>query len=286
MNTDNEVTIYQTEQLATQSEGNYDVQVQTAKRFPREIKRSVDNMVAIATMDKQTAMSCGYSLPRGGKSISGGSVHMAKIIAQNWGNLRVEAKVSKITHTNIYSEAIAFDLETNVAVKVEATRKIINNQGQRFNEDLISLTGLVTNAIALRNAIFAVVPKSVVDKVYNSAMEVITGDLSDETKLVKKRKQVLDGFKETYGVEEKEILKALGLNTINQIKSEEIRILIGMGQSLKDGEFSVDNMFDRKQPKYNEEAPNPLSFEQEQQKQKPTRNEKKANNTKPDKLFQ
>jgi hypothetical protein len=224
---------------------NYDVQVETAKKYPRDIKRAVNNMIAIATMDNETAKSCTYSLPRSGKNISGGSVHLAKIVAQNWGNLRVEAKVSKITATSIYSEAVAFDLESNVAIKVETTRKITKKTGERYNDDLIALTGLVTNSIALRNAVFAVVPKSVVDKVYNEAKQTLTGDLSDEAKLIKKRKQVIDGFKDTYGVSEAELLESLGLNTVNQIKSDEIVILIGMAQSLKDGEFTVETMFNR-----------------------------------------
>ena len=228
-----ELKISQTDVIVTES--NYDSQVDIAKRYPRNVKRSVENMIAIATMDKPTAESCSYAIPRAGKTITGGSIHLAKIIAQNWGNIRVEAKVSKITHTNIYSEAIAFDLETNIAIKVEATRKIIGKTGQRFNEDLISLTGLVTNSIALRNAIFSIIPKSIIDRVYNNAMALITGDLSDDTKLNNKRKAILDGFKDNYGVKEDEILKSLGLNSINQIKADEIKILIGMAQSLKDG---------------------------------------------------
>jgi hypothetical protein len=241
---EHEVKIQQTE-VAIQNDSNYDLQVETAKRFPREIARAVDNMIAIATMDKETAKSCSYSIPRAGKPVTGGSVHMAKIVAQNWGNLRVEARVSKITGTNIYSEAIAFDLETNVAVKVESTRKITKSNGQRYNDDMISLTGLVTNSIALRNAVFAVVPKSVIDKVYKAAMEVITGDISDETKLVANRKKILDEFKNSFGVKEDEILFALGLNTANQIKQDQIVILVGMRQSLLDGEFDVDTMFNR-----------------------------------------
>ena len=66
-----------------------DVQVATAKQHPRNIKRAVDNSIAIVTMDKETAETCTYSLPRGGKKINGPSVHLARIIAQNWQNLRL-----------------------------------------------------------------------------------------------------------------------------------------------------------------------------------------------------
>ena len=72
---------------------NVDSQVATAKQYPRNIRRSIDNSIVMATMDNETAQSCGYALPRGGKPITGPSVHLAKIIVSNWGNMRTEAKV-------------------------------------------------------------------------------------------------------------------------------------------------------------------------------------------------
>lgn len=50
---------------------NVDSQVATAKQYPRSIKRCIDNSIAMATMDVETAQSCGYALPRGGKPITG-----------------------------------------------------------------------------------------------------------------------------------------------------------------------------------------------------------------------
>ena len=76
---------------------NVDSQVATAKRYPRDIRRSIDNSVVMATMNQDTARSCSYALPRGGKPITGPSVHLAKIIVSNWGNIRTEAKVIQIT---------------------------------------------------------------------------------------------------------------------------------------------------------------------------------------------
>jgi hypothetical protein len=257
---ENELKIIQENNIPAES--NYDSQVATAKMYPRNVKRAVENMIAIATMDMETAKGCSYTIPRAGGKITGGSIHMAKIIAQNWGNLRIESRVTKITHSNIYSEAIAFDLESNVAIKIESTRKIISKEGKRFNDDMISLTGLVTNSIALRNAVFTVVPKSIIDKVYNEAMKFVVGDLSDEVKLSNQRKKTLDQFKDIYGVSELEILKSLGLNSVQQIKAEQIKVLFGMAQSLKDGEFSVDEIFDRG---IKTKAPNPHG-NQEQKK--------------------
>src|SRR5690606_31811600 len=100
-----------------QDKAAIDVQIATAKHYPRNIKRSTENALAIATMDKQTAETCTYAVPRGGKKITGPSVHLARILAQTWGNLRIEAKVVDISATQLTSEAVCFDLETNLAIK-------------------------------------------------------------------------------------------------------------------------------------------------------------------------
>ena len=232
------IEVYQSDEKAA-----IDIQVATAKQYPRNVKRAVDNSIAIATMDKETAETCNYSLPRGGKNVSGPSVHLARIIAQNWQNLRVESKVTNITNTQIVSQAVCYDLETNYAVKIEVRKKITKANGERFNDDMITLHGNVTNAIAFRNAVFAVIPKAVTEKVYRASKNMITGDLSNEEKLIKKRKQVIDGFKDTYGVTEEQIIEVLGLNSINQIKQDEIVQLIGLAQAIKDGDTTVNYTF-------------------------------------------
>ena len=101
---------------------NIDIQVSTAKQYPRSISRCANNAVALVTMDKDTAQSCGYALPRGGKPITGPSVHLAKIIAQQYGNLRAEAKVVEITDKHVVSRGTAWDLENNYAVSFEVRR--------------------------------------------------------------------------------------------------------------------------------------------------------------------
>ena len=224
---------------------SFDIQVATAKKYPREIKRAIDNVIAIVTMDNDTAISCGYSLPRGSKSIMGPSVHLARMVAQQWKNLRVEARGTVISDKYVTAEAVAFDLESNFAVKIEAKRKIIDRYGKRYNDDMINMTMSVASAIALRNAIFAVVPKAVIKKCYEAAQHKITGDLSDETKLAAKRVKVFAGFKDTYKVEEDEILKLFGKQSIQQISKEELASLIGLAQGIKDGDTTVNDAFNR-----------------------------------------
>lgn len=221
---------------------NVNSQVATAKRYPRDIRRSIDNSVVMATMNQETAQSCSYALPRGGKPITGPSVHLAKIIVSNWGNMRTEAKVVQITDKQVISRGTCWDLETNVASAFEVRRSIIGKNGQRFSDDMITVTGNAANSIAYRNAVFAVIPKAITDRVYYAAQKFITGDLSDYDKLLKVRTGVLNNFKNNYGITEEEVVKMCGKQTANQIGADEISMLMGTIQALKDEDTTVDEL--------------------------------------------
>lgn len=221
---------------------NVDSQVATAKRYPRDIRRSIDNSVVMVTMNQETAQSCSYALPRGGKPITGPSVHLAKIIVSNWGNMRTEAKVVQITDKQVISRGTCWDLETNVASAFEVRRSIIGKNGQRFSDDMITVIGNAANSIAYRNAVFAVIPKAITDRVYYAAQKFITGDLSDSDKLLKVRTGVMNNFKNNYGITEEEVVKMCGKQTVNQIGADEISMLMGTIQALKDGDTTVDEL--------------------------------------------
>ena len=156
--------------------------------------------------------------------------------------MRTEAKVVQITDRQIISRGTAWDLETNVASAFEVRRSIIDKYGKRYSDDMITVTGNAANAIAYRNAVFSVIPKSITDKVYRSAQNFITGDLSNEDKLKKAKAEWIEFFKNEYNITEEEIIKLCGKQTITQIRSNEIALLSGIHQSLKDGDTTVDEI--------------------------------------------
>lgn len=240
-----------------QDKAAIDVQIATAKAYPRNISRATQNAIAIVTTDVETAKTCTYSVPRGGKAITGPSVHLAKILAQVWGNLRVEAKVISVDQTQVTSESVCFDLENNLAIKTQVKRSIIGRTG-RFSDDMITVTGNAANSIALRNAVLSVIPRAIVDKVYNAAKQTITGDVSDGAKLIAKRKQVLDALKDTYNVTEKEILTAVGKAAIEHVNADDLVVLIGVGTAIKDGDTTVDQAFRGQKTKEEPIAPEDL----------------------------
>jgi hypothetical protein len=240
------------EVIEAQQRAEYDIQIATAKKFPRDLQRVQSNCIAIVTMDKETAATCRYALPRGGKKINGPSVHLARIIAQQYGNIRVDAKIKQITDKQIISEAVCFDLETNYACKVEVRRSIVGNNG-RYNDDMIAVTGNAANAIAFRNAVLNVIPKGISESVYNAAMKTVSGDLSDNQKILAARKKWLNYFKKEYNVSEEQVLKTMGLRSVNQIKQEQIVDLNAMNQAIKDGDSTIEEMFHLTDEKKTEE---------------------------------
>jgi hypothetical protein len=213
-----------------------DIQISTAHAFPRNVKQCVDDALYMSTMDIDTAMTCGYSVPRGGKAITGPSTHLAKIIMQNWGNFRADAKVVNVTDKFVESEAVAWDLQKNVAVKVCVKRSIMTKNGI-MSDDMIIVTGNAANSIAMRNAIFSVIPKGVTEMIYKATQQKIIGDASEFNTTVKKTMQA---FKKAYAKEEIDVLKIVGKTQLSQLTNDDLVTLIGVGQALKDGDTTPE----------------------------------------------
>jgi hypothetical protein len=108
--------------------------------------RVKNTSIAIVSMDMETAQSCRYAKPVAGGKVSGPSVHLARIICQQYGNIRVQQRIKQITRTEIVAEAVAFDLETNYAVSVEARRNIIGKNGSRFADSVVETNAMATLA--------------------------------------------------------------------------------------------------------------------------------------------
>jgi len=242
-NEEMQVDVVPVSTVQAQDAASVNSQVATARQFPRNLSRAKANINALVVMDKDTATACGYAVPRDGKNVTGPSVHLANIVAQAYGNIRVETKVVEIGEKTVTCQATAWDMETNYAVRQEVIRKITGKSGKRYSEDMVILTATAGCSIAKRNAIFSIVPKPLWQGGYEAAQQFIVGDISDENKLNKKRKDVLDRMTDAYGITEADILKALGLRQTTQIKGEEIKILIGYGQSIKDGDSTVEQIF-------------------------------------------
>src|ERR1700676_2937697 len=136
-----------------------DVQITTAKAYPRNVGNSLNEAISMATLNKDTAASCIYSLKRGkgsdSKEITGESIRLAEILLSAWGNTHVASRIVENDGSTITTEAVAWDLEKNVKVCKQVKRSIKTKEGRTFSADMQVVTANAGQSIALRNAILS-----------------------------------------------------------------------------------------------------------------------------------
>lgn len=230
------------ESLAALTRSEIDVQIATAKQYPRNLARVLGNIETLATMDEEVAGSCFYTLRRQGKVIEGASVRMAEIIASSWGNLRVQARIIGNDGKMITAQGVCHDLESNYAVSAEVKRRITDKNGHTFSEDMQVVTGNAACAIAMRNALFKVVPAALVKKVIDKAKKV---SLGESMTLETSRTKMLQYFK-TIGVEEKQILDYLSIEKVDEINIDMVIELRGLANAIKEGTTTAKEAFEPK----------------------------------------
>lgn len=219
--------------------GELSSQLDAAHRYPRDVKLFLNEAKSIATLSKEIAESCIYSMPRDGKSIAGPSVRLAEICASAYGNLRVEAKVVEDTGKEIVARGTAWDTEKNIAVSIETRRRIVDKKGKRYSDDMITVTGNAAASIALRNALFRVIPKAYVDIVYEAAREVSVGN----AKTLDTRRGEVVRTLQKMGVPTDRIFARVDVAGIESIGLDELATLIGYGTAIKAGEQTIDEAF-------------------------------------------
>jgi hypothetical protein len=214
-----------------------DMQVATAKRYPRSISRAIKDAVDLATIDSATAESCFFTLPRAGTLIEGPSIRLAEIMGQAWGNLRCEARTVEEGRTHVTAQGTAWDMQQNIMVRIESKRRITDKNGNRYKQDMILMTCNAAASIALRNAIFRVIPRSIVDQVYAKARQVALGDARA---LSQRRTMAIAKFSQL-GVDKERILALLGRAGVEDITAEDLSKLIGLFNAIKEGSTTVED---------------------------------------------
>ena len=237
------IEIKQAEVLQAINKSEIDIQVSTAKQYPRSIPDVLNKISTYATMDVETAADCFYVLRRNGSNgsntVEGLSVRMAEIIAGAWGNLRVQTRIVGNDGRTITAQGICHDLETNVAVSVEVKRRITDKYGKTYSEDMQVVTGNAASAIAFRNAVLKVVPKAVTKRVIEGVKQVALGQSLD---LETSRQKMLEYFGKL-GVTKEMILDYLNLKKVEEIDKEAVFELRATANAIKEGTTTVQETF-------------------------------------------
>ncbi|MCD8313184.1 MAG: hypothetical protein LUC24_03400 [Bacteroidales bacterium] len=238
------IQVNQAEIVGALNKAEVDIQIATAKAYPRNISDSLNKIATYATMDPDTAADCFYVLRRKNARgednvIEGLSVRMAEIIAGAWGNLRVQTMIIGNDGKTITARAMCHDLETNFAVAQDVKRRITDRSGRTYSEDMQVVTGNAAAAIAFRNAVLRVVPKAVTKRIIEEVKKVAMGQSLD---LEQSRQNVLTYFQKV-GVTQEQIFAYLGVKSLVEIDKSMIFELRATANAIKEGTTTAYETF-------------------------------------------
>lgn len=229
--------------LTAADRAQIDIQIATAKKYPRAIDRSVKEAIVLVCTDEDVATSMTYALPRKQEGrnvfIEGPSVRLAETIVYCWGNMRAEARIIGIDETHVIAQGTCMDLEKNIGIRYEVRRRITDKKGKKFNDDMIVVTGNAACAIAFRNAVFKVVPAALVKKVWDAAKKFATGGAQP---IEARRAKALQWFARV-GAHEARVLELLSLGAVDEITEEHLSTLFSLKTAIQDGSTTVEEAF-------------------------------------------
>lgn len=240
------IKVDQVDMLQAINRAEADIQIATAKQYPRDLTAVLNKIATYATMDKETAEDCFYVLRRKDASgqdtvIEGLSVRMAEIIAGAWGNLRVQTRIVGNDGRMITAQAICHDLETNVAVSKEVKRSIMTKKGYTYSQDMQVVTGNAAASIAFRNAVLTVIPKAVTKRIINEVKQVALGQSID----LETSRQNIIGYFGKLGVSQQQLFDYLDISKVEEIDKQRVFELRATANAIKEGTTTVQETFVR-----------------------------------------
>lgn len=225
----------------------------SARKFPRDQEAAMDRILQACNRPSLAEQAI-YSYPRGGQTVSGPSINLARAIAQQWGNIDCGVREIERREDTSLVEAYAWDLETNYRSRKEFTVKHWRDtksggyplDSERDIYELIANMG----ARRLRACILSVIPSDVVERAVEKCnrTNMDAMDLTDED--VEKMVKVWGRFGVTREMLERNVGREL-----QQMTESQYNDLLGAYNAIKNDTASVSDFFsDSRKPKQGEDA--------------------------------
>jgi hypothetical protein len=230
-----------TEMIEAISRSEHDTKVSTAKRYPRSVKVFKQQTMELATLDEETAALCFYALPRGSKIIEGPSIRFAEIVAACYGNIQYGSRIVACDDKFVTAQGMAYDYEKNIACSIETKRKITDKNGVRFKDDMIQTTGQAACAIAMREAIFKIIPRAYWVDVLEKAKRVSIGD----GKTIQKQRDDCFAYWRKCGAKDSDVLTFLDRKGIDDVTTDDLVLLRGCANAMKEEGLGWDRVLVR-----------------------------------------
>jgi hypothetical protein len=147
-----------------------------ARRFPRDEEAARARVMASCSRPTFAALAT-YAYPRGGKTVEGPSVRLAREIARSWGNLRYGCDMIHDDPETRTVRGWAWDVETNTRESQDATfaKLIFRKQGGWIVPDereLRELTGK-HGSLCVRNCLLHVLPPDLIEDALATAARTL-----------------------------------------------------------------------------------------------------------------
>lgn len=232
------------ELVASREAQDAQMRMVAAKRFPRD-QVAAYNRILQDCQRKSLAEKAMYEYPRGGTMVTGPSIHLAKAMARNWGNLLSGFKVLEQSAKESTVMAYCWDLETNYTEEkvffvphIRETKK-----GAKALTDPRDIYEMVANQAARREraCILSVIPGDVVDAAVGQCNATLAS--GGKMPLVDMVRALVKNFQEQYGVTAEMLEKYIGCKK-EAFSNQSVVRLKNVYNTIRDGSASVEQYFD------------------------------------------
>lgn len=217
-------------------------QMQMAKAFPRDVLSARDRILNACARPRLAETAC-YTYARGGTEVTGPSIRLAEMLAQNWGNITFGIRELEQRNGESTCEAFAWDMETNARqTKVFQVPHIryTKTRGAQALTDPRDIYELVANngARRLRACILGVIPGDIVEE----AVQACESTMKTKFEVTPERiKGMVAKFAE-FGIEKAQ-LEAKIQRRIDAMEPAQMANLGKIYNSLKDGMSKPEDWF-------------------------------------------
>lgn len=246
-----EIQILQGEPLSRVQAAEQMSQVDIAKKYPRDVVAIKKRLLDYAGSDQATAKDCFYAKPVDdkGKLAEGPSIRLAEIMTAIYQNIRYGSRVIEISSDWVTVQGFCIDVESNNAFMFDEKRSIRKKNGHKYSDSMIQTTIKAASAIAIRNAVFKIVPPALFSNEVKKIKQIATGILDPGGKKPAKVKSIYDRFNDAIkvfdrlGVTESRILSTLKLKSKSDVTEDHLENLIGLHTAIKDNETTIEEAF-------------------------------------------
>lgn len=245
--TDTPQTGVTTEMATTRQAQEVQAAMIVAKRFPRDEDLAGARILKACKRPGLAEAAC-YEYQKGGTKITGPSIRLAEVMAQNWGNLdfgfvELDRKKGRDSVGISTVQCHAWDMETNTrrAVTFSVRHWRDTRSGGHIITEEREIYELIANQAArrVRACILAIIPGDIQDAAVEQCDKTLAGQSTEP--LTDRIRKMLSAFDEV-GVSKQQIELKLGHAT-SAITHAELARLIKIYTSIRDGFGSRDDHF-------------------------------------------